>query len=93
MAPRGEMDLAGSPPQAWRGLLRNDLTPAARIVCPPLGETMDLLARSTGLCVSMTGSGSAMFILCDSVAEAQAIARRLPPDMPGRTEIVLPNPW
>jgi 4-diphosphocytidyl-2-C-methyl-D-erythritol kinase len=92
MAPRAAMDLAGSPPSAWREALRNDLTSAAKTVAPELARTMDVLSEACGARVCLTGSGSAMFCLADTVADARAIARRLPPDLPGRTVIVRPIP-
>jgi 4-diphosphocytidyl-2-C-methyl-D-erythritol kinase len=93
MATREQIDLAAAPPSAWRASLRNDLTAAAGAVSEQLRQTLRLLRACAAAPVSMTGSGSAMFIICDTVAEAQAVARRLPPDMPGQTVIVLPNPW
>jgi 4-diphosphocytidyl-2-C-methyl-D-erythritol kinase len=93
MARRGAIDLAAAPPSAWRASLRNDLTAAAGAVSDQLRQTLGLLRDCAAAPVHMTGSGSAMFIICDTVAEAQAVARRLPPDMPGQTVIVLPNPW
>jgi 4-diphosphocytidyl-2-C-methyl-D-erythritol kinase len=93
MATREAIDLAANLPSAWRSRLTNDLTAAAEIVNPQLRGTLDRLRDCTGQPVHMTGSGSAMFILCDEVAEAQAVARRLPPDLPGQTVIVLPSPW
>jgi 4-diphosphocytidyl-2-C-methyl-D-erythritol kinase len=93
MARREAIDLAATPPSAWRGRLANDLTAAAEAVSDQLRQTLGLLRRCSAAPVHMTGSGSAMFILADSVAEAQAVARRLPPDLPGQTVIVLPNPW
>jgi len=93
MPTREAIDLASAPPSTWRGRLRNDLTAPAEAVSEQLRETLRLLRRCAAAPVSMTGSGSAMFIICDSVDEAQAVARRLPPDLPGRTAIVLPNPW
>jgi 4-diphosphocytidyl-2C-methyl-D-erythritol kinase len=93
MATREAIDLAAQPPSAWRASLANDLTAAAEAVSEQLRQTLGLLRTCAAAPVHMTGSGSAMFILCDDVAEAQAVARSLPPDLPGRTEIVLPNPW
>ena len=93
MSERGEIDLAAAPPSQWRASLRNDLTAAAKAVSKQLSSTLAKLRACTGAPVSMTGSGSAMFVLCDSTAEAQAVAARLPTDLPGQTVIVQPNPW
>ena len=91
MAPRGSADLATAPPSTWRAGLRNDLTAAAEAISPDLHSTLELVRARTGAPVSMTGSGSAMFILADSAAEAQAIAAHLPTYLPGQTVIVQPN--
>jgi len=93
MARREAIDLAAAPPSAWRASLANDLTAAAEAVSDQLRQTLGLLRACAAAPVHMTGSGSAMFIICDDVDEAQAVARRLPPDLPGQTVIVLPNPW
>jgi 4-diphosphocytidyl-2-C-methyl-D-erythritol kinase len=93
MATREQIDFAATPPSAWRARLANDLTAAAEAVSEQLRQTLEILRACAAAPVSITGSGSAMFIICDSLAEAQAIAHRLPPDLPGRTVIVLPNPW
>ncbi len=93
MATREATDLAAQPPSAWRSRLQNDLTDAAEAVSEQLRQTLGLLGDCAAAPVSMTGSGSAMFILCDDIAEAQAVARRLPSGLPGRTVIVLPNLW
>jgi 4-diphosphocytidyl-2-C-methyl-D-erythritol kinase len=93
MPTREAIDLAAHPPSAWRGRLANDLTIAAEAVNPQLRGTMEMLRDCTGQPVHMTGSGSAMFILCDNAYKARAITRRLPANLPGQTRIVLPNPW
>ena len=93
MSERGEIDLVAALSSQWRATLRNDLTPAAQAVSEQLSSTLARLRACTGLPVTMTGSGSAMFILADSTAEAQALAARLPTDLPGQTVIVQPNPW
>jgi 4-diphosphocytidyl-2-C-methyl-D-erythritol kinase len=93
MPRREQIDFAAAPPSTWRGRLANDLTAAAEAVSEQLRQTLGLLRNCAAAPVHMTGSGSAMFIICDSLAEAQAVARRLPRDLPGRTVIVLPNPW
>ncbi len=93
MATREAIDLAATPPSVWRGRLANDLTAAAELVSEQLRQAMGLLRVCAAAPVHMTGSGSAMFIICDSLAEAQVVAHRLPPDMPGRSVVVLPNPW
>ncbi len=80
-------------PSHWRGELFNDLQAAAMQVCPPLAEISSRLAEAAGLPVHMTGSGSAMFIICGDRLEAQSAAERLPDKMKNRCRIVLSNPW
>ena len=64
-------------PSGWRGLLRNDLASAAERIAPPLEELRRSIAERTRLPVCLTGSGSAMFILCDSPDEAAAASAAL----------------
>ncbi|MDY7009316.1 MAG: 4-(cytidine 5'-diphospho)-2-C-methyl-D-erythritol kinase [Planctomycetota bacterium] len=81
------------PPSRWRSELFNDLTAAAVRVCPPLADISSRLAEATGLPVHMTGSGSAMFVICDDRVEAQSSADRLGDKMKNRCRIVLLNRW
>ncbi len=80
-------------PSHWRGELFNDLQAAAMRVCPTLAEISARLAEAAGLPVHMTGSGSAMFIICNDMPEAQSAAERLGDKMKNRCRIVLSNPW
>jgi 4-diphosphocytidyl-2-C-methyl-D-erythritol kinase len=91
--PRSLAAMLQDPPSAWRGLLRNDLAPAAFQVSPDLRRTHKALAAALARPVSVTGSGSALFVLCDDPAEAAEVLRRLPAGLPGRTVCVQPNPW
>jgi len=83
----------GEPPSTWRGELRNDLAAAAFVVSDELRRTHAALAEAAGLPVSVTGSGSGLFILCDDAEEARAVLGRLPADLPGRTVLVGLNPF
>jgi 4-diphosphocytidyl-2-C-methyl-D-erythritol kinase len=60
-------------------LLVNDLEPAAFAVAPWLRELRDQAAHAVrgGRPVHMTGSGSTLFALCDSGAEAGELATKL----------------
>jgi len=80
--------LATSPPSYWRVYLYNQLAGAARKVCPAIGEIQDRLAAAAGIPVHITGSGSAMFMMCDNDAEAQAVLGRIPEDLRRRCAIV-----
>jgi 4-diphosphocytidyl-2C-methyl-D-erythritol kinase len=59
----------------------NDLAPAAEAVCPGLADLRRRLTDALPLPVHMTGSGSALFVLCDDEAEADAALARVPPDI------------
>ena len=85
--------IASQPPSRWRGLLRNDLARAARSVSKRLDEAYRGLAGSLELPVCITGSGGAMFVICDDEAEAAEVWGRIPPDLRERAVIVRPNPW
>lgn len=90
---RPELPLSARPPSRWRDQLRNDLTAPAIAVCPPVGQAMSELSRLLAAPVCLTGSGSAMFVLCDTPAEAGDLFRRLPPHLASRTLLVQRNPW
>ncbi|MDP7163446.1 MAG: 4-(cytidine 5'-diphospho)-2-C-methyl-D-erythritol kinase [Phycisphaerae bacterium] len=85
--------LANQPPSAWRGYLQNDLATAAGQVCPPLLALRERLAAATDVSVCLTGSGSAMFFLCNDAAEAVAVMAGLDDDLQARCVTVQPNPW
>ena len=85
--------LAAGPPSLWRGRLHNDLTEAARHVCPGLSSLGNRIQAAVDTPVHMTGSGSAMFILCDDVTEAGGVVSRLDDDLQDMCVIVGRNPW
>lgn len=80
-------------PSAWADHCVNDLRPAAERVCPALPEIADALAAAAGLAVHLTGSGSALFCLAETAAEARRAADGLPEALRTRTRIVSLNPW
>lgn len=56
----------------------NDLEPAARTLCPEIGEVLGALERNPGCLLSrMSGSGASCFGLFAGREEAEAAARRL----------------
>jgi len=65
----------------WRDalgeLLVNDLQPAARRLCPPVGRLLEELSRVGALGVSMTGSGATVFGVFASAGAAAEAAREL----------------
>jgi 4-diphosphocytidyl-2-C-methyl-D-erythritol kinase len=69
-----EPELLLGPPSRWRGLLVNQLGPAARAVSPQLAELWDSLSSRSDVPILLTGSGSALFALCDNAAEAATVA-------------------
>ena len=81
-------ELATAPPSAWRARLANDLTDAAIAVCPALGQQMRRIKECIDIPVCLTGSGSAMFVLCDDLAEAQGVWHALDADMQPQCRIV-----
>ncbi len=95
-APIEQLDLdeiAHLPPSAWRSKLVNQLTPAAVAINPALGELLEQLQASLASTVHLTGSGSAMFVLCDDEREAASVRARIDGNLPLKTLIVSQNPW
>lgn len=86
-------ELASSPPSAWRDRLVNDLAAAASAVCPALGRQQRRLRQAVDLPVCLTGSGSALFVLCDDQAEAQRVWHAVDDDMKPRCRLVGGNLW
>jgi len=85
--------LSEGPPSLWRQRLQNDLTEAAIRVCGELSVLRSRFGASAGAPVHMTGSGSAMFILCDDAAEASEVFSRLDDDLQDMCVIVGRNEW
>ena len=86
-------ELLREPPSCWRGRLLNQLAPAARRVQPQLAEVLSRLEATLPLPVCVTGSGSAMFALCDDRAEAAAMLSHVPDDLRELCVTVESNPW
>lgn len=80
------------PPSQWRELLVNQLTDAALSVCSGLERTLAAISRTLPH-ARMTGSGSAVFILCDGGPEASAALAAMPEDIRRQCVIVRNNPW
>lgn len=85
--------MVAGPPSRWRGQLVNHLAPAAEALCPPLAGVRRQLAEAIGLPVQLTGSGSAMFVLCDDADEAQQVTARVPDAFDGEARVVGACPW
>ncbi len=80
-------------PSHWRDKVFNGLESAAMKVCPALVEISSSLADETHLPVHITGSGSAMFIICDDANEAESAIANLPGEMKNHCRVVSLNPW
>jgi 4-diphosphocytidyl-2-C-methyl-D-erythritol kinase len=85
--------LGGSPPSAWRDRLVNDLAIPAERLCPEMADRRRRLAEALAMPVCVTGSGSALFALCDDPAEAARVWGALPPDVRPSSLVVRPNLW
>jgi 4-diphosphocytidyl-2-C-methyl-D-erythritol kinase len=85
--------LATERPSAWAHRLVNQLAPAALRLRPQLAELRDELAAAAGRPIHLTGSGSAMFILCDAPGDAAAVFARLRQGLRRLCVVVRSNPW
>lgn len=88
-----DVQVLQSPPSQWRDLLRNQLAPAAFRVCGELARLWEELSGSIPLRLCLTGSGSAMFVLCDDEAEARQVLAAGETGLPVRRVVVRLNPW
>jgi 4-diphosphocytidyl-2C-methyl-D-erythritol kinase len=74
---RAAAALAGGDLAAALPLMHNMLEPAARMLSPDIERLLADIGRVGGLAPRLTGSGSACFTLCRTLAEARSIATRL----------------
>ena len=91
-APRRDL-LAAQPPSVWRDKLVNDLARPARQTYPQLAELWDRLAACADVSIHLTGSGSGLFALFDTLADAQAFASALPANLRAMCMLAASNPW
>ncbi len=80
-------------PSTWRASLGNDLAGPARRVEPALAGLWDELAASSDRPIHLTGSGSGLFIVCDTPDEAREAWQQLPLRVQAISLITQPNPW
>lgn len=85
--------LATRPPSAWRDKLQNQLFAAARKVCPALEADWQRWSAVEELPVCLSGSGSALFVICDSEMEAAAVRERAPGAIRAASVLVCDNNW
>lgn len=68
-------------PSSWseclRALLVNDLEPAARRLCPPVGRFKNQLEEAGALATGMSGSGATVFGIFPSAEAAEEVGRRI----------------
>ena len=88
-----ETALLQEPPSRWRDSLRNQLQRPAIRVAPQLGELLDSVGRCVSVPVCLTGSGSAMFWVCDHQREAATVLRQLPADLKPKCIIAQGSAW
>lgn len=81
------------PVAAWRGRLVNQLAAAACRVSPELDAVWKAMASALAVPVCLTGSGSAIFVLCGDASEAAGVLGKLPPDIRRMCVVVRGNPW
>jgi len=85
--------LANRPPSAWRDRLTNDLAAPARAICTKLAELWDRVQAHSPAAIHLTGSGSGLFALFDSAADARAFREGLPEDLRAMCVLAENNPW
>lgn len=61
----------------WADLLVNDLMPAARRLCPPVGRLLDRIEETGALGSSLSGSGATVFGVYATRADAEKAAAEL----------------
>ena len=91
-----EVDLSEQPDWTdWAALpaaelltrLVNDLEPAAFAICPALSDLRADAERAIGRPVRMSGSGSSLFTLFDTLAAAEDAARQFANDLSGELNV------
>jgi len=93
MLPQLPAELLAGPPSSWRGRLVNQLAGAAQAARPELAHLRDKLAEKVSLPVCLTGSGSALFVLCDDRPEAAVVLAQVPTDLGLECVVVEKNAW
>ena len=69
------------PPSQWRLDMVNQLQEASFAVCPALGSLWREISEAAKIPIHMSGSGSALFALCDSPEDSAKVIASLPPHL------------
>lgn len=93
ISPQLDTKIFGTPVSQWRGLMVNDLTEPALDLFESLGEVYRAIEPLVGFPLCMSGSGSTLFVLCESESEAAGVIRKIPEDFRRCSHIVPSNPW
>jgi len=93
ISPQLDMQIFSTPVSQWRGLMVNDLTEPALGLFGSLDEVYRAIEPCVELPLCMSGSGSTLFVLCDSKHEAEGVLRKIPEDFRNCSRIVQSNPW
>ena len=70
-------DIIAGDISGWSGRLVNDFERTIFVVHPEIGRLKEFFARNGALYTSMSGSGAAVYAICQTRAEADRLADRL----------------
>ncbi|MCK5113503.1 MAG: 4-(cytidine 5'-diphospho)-2-C-methyl-D-erythritol kinase [Phycisphaerae bacterium] len=93
LAPQLDAKFFAKPVSQWRDLMVNDLTRPAMGLFTQLAEIYQAIASCVELPLCMSGSGSTLFVLCDSESEAADVVGKIPDEFRSTARIVQSNPW
>ena len=93
LTPQLDTQIFSKPVSQWRNLIVNDLMKPGLELFKPLTEAYRAIEPCMGLPLCMSGSGSTLFVLCDSQPEAVSVIRKIPDDFRSYARIVRSNPW
>jgi 4-diphosphocytidyl-2-C-methyl-D-erythritol kinase len=93
MLPQLDPGVIEGPVSQWRSRLQNQLAAPAGRVEPKLETLRRRLSDATSLPVCVTGSGSALFALCQDRPEARIAWERLDEELRTGCVLVGGNPW
>lgn len=88
-----DAEIFSKPVSHWRNLMVNDLMKPAMDLFGSLSEIYRAIQPLVGLPLCMSGSGSTLFVLCDSESEAESAVQKIPDNFRNFARIVRSNPW